>query len=77
MLSDLAAVTNGTTVCATFALCSALIKQGKSVAYEGHAGALRLDAAGEPTGAREVVGMFLHGSLVQVRALDVKVPSAT
>jgi branched-chain amino acid transport system substrate-binding protein len=59
--SHVTEVTTGSNECGTYALCRNLIKQGKSIAYVGKAGPLRLGAGGEPTSGREAIAVFQQG----------------
>jgi branched-chain amino acid transport system substrate-binding protein len=68
--SHIADVTTGSHRCTTYALCLALLRQGKSIAYVGHAGPLRLNAQNQPTSAREILGYFNNGYLGQADFYD-------
>ena len=70
-------VTTGANRCSTFALCATLLRQGKSVAYAGHAGPLRLNARNEPTSAREILGYFDNGYLAQAQYRDYPISGSS
>jgi branched-chain amino acid transport system substrate-binding protein len=70
-------VTTGANRCSTFALCAALLRQGKSVAYAGHAGPLRLNSRNEPTSAREILGYFDNGYLAQAQYRDYPISGSS
>ena len=71
--SHIAGVTTGSHACTTYPLCSALLRQGKTIAYVGPAGPLRLNAQNEPTNAREILGYFNNGYLGQATSHDYPV----
>ena len=58
----IAAEINGVTrdgeKCSTFEECVALIEAGEDIDYDGAAGALELDDAGDPTVGRYAIGQF-------------------
>ncbi len=56
----LPALTTGRTTCTTYQECLALIAVNQSIAYVGQAGAVRLDAAGEPLDG--TVGSYRFGA---------------
>ena len=70
-------VTTGTHRCPTFALCAALVRRGKSIAYQGHAGPLELDGQNKPTSARELIGFFDGNYLSQASYEDYPIPSGS
>ena len=52
-------VTTGRSVCTAYAQCLALVKAGRTIAYAGQAGAVRLDSQGEPMDG--TVGVYRFG----------------
>lgn len=75
LAKHMAEVTNGQNVCTTFARCLALLKQGKSIAYQGPSGPIKLNSNNDPTSGRVIVGQFIQGILTQTGATDVPVNS--
>lgn len=70
-------VTTGSHKCPTFALCAALVRAGKSIAYVGHAGPLRLNGQNQPTSARELLGFFDGDYLSQASYQDYPIPTGS
>jgi hypothetical protein len=68
-------VTTGDDRCSTFALCAALLRQGKSVAYAGVARSSPVQFPArtshhEPTSATEIRGYFIDGYLARAQYRD-------
>jgi branched-chain amino acid transport system substrate-binding protein len=74
--SHIADVTRGSHQCTTYPLCVALLRQGKTIAYVGHAGPLRLSAHNAPTSAREILGYFNNDYLGQATYQDYPIGSS-
>ena len=55
---------------------AALLQQGKTIAYVGHAGPLRLSAHNAPTSAREILGYFNNDYLGQATYQDYPIGSS-
>jgi branched-chain amino acid transport system substrate-binding protein len=70
-------VTTGAHPCGTYPLCKALLGQGKTIAYSGAAGPLRLNSQNEPTSAREVLGYFNNAYLGQATYRDYPISASS
>jgi ABC-type branched-subunit amino acid transport system substrate-binding protein len=56
----LPALTTGESTCTVYAQCLALVRSGRSIAYVGQAGPVRLDSSGEPLDG--TMGVYTFGA---------------
>jgi hypothetical protein len=53
------------------------MRQGKTIAYVGHAGPLRLNSHNEPTSAREILGYYNNDYLGQAQYQDYPITGSS
>lgn len=75
ILAEVANVTSGGTPCTSFAECKELLAAGEDIDYEGAAGPLNLNDAGDPTVGRYAIGQFQNGEITIIDSADVEIPA--